>query len=162
MTAALSCPSPGPAQTKPDAFDVKEHYTKNEHFIPMRDGKKLFTSIYVPKDSSQSYPFLMMRTPYSVAPYGVDHYRPQLGPTEAFEKAGYIFVMQDVRGRYLSEGSFVEMRPHRQLLAGPRSFAPHETHQMRCAGGGRVVRCRGPGRAISDLSCDPKKQRGNF
>src|SRR5471032_1074974 len=104
MTAALYCPSLGAAQTKPDAFDVKEHYTKYEHYIPMRDGKKLFTSIYVPKDNSRSYPFLMMRTPYSVAPYGVDQFRPRLGPTEAFDKAGYIFVMQDVRGRYLSEG----------------------------------------------------------
>jgi putative CocE/NonD family hydrolase len=112
MTAALSCPSPGAAQPKPDALDVKEHYTKYEHYIPMRDGKKLFTSIYVPKDSSHPYPFLMMRTPYSVAPYGVDQFRPRLGPTEAFDKAGYIFVMQDVRGRNLSEGTFVEMRPH--------------------------------------------------
>ena len=112
ITAAACCPSPGAAQSKPGAVDPKMHYTKYEHYIPMRDGKKLFTSIYVPKDSSQPYPFLMMRTPYSVAPYGVDQFRTQLGPTEAFDKAGYIFVMQDVRGRYLSEGNFVEMRPH--------------------------------------------------
>jgi uncharacterized protein len=120
MTGALSCPSSGRAQTKPDAFDVKEHYTKYEYYIPMRDGKKLFTSIYVPKDSSHPYPFLMMRTPYSVAPYGVDQFRPRLGPTEAFDKAGYIFAMQDVRGRYLSEGTFVEMRPH---IDHPKSSA---------------------------------------
>jgi putative CocE/NonD family hydrolase len=112
ITAAACCPSPGAAQSKPDAFDPKMHYTKYEYYIPMRDGKKLFTSIYVPKDSSHSYPFLMMRTPYSVAPYGVDQFGRQLGPTDAFDKAGYIFVMQDVRGRYLSEGNFVEMRPH--------------------------------------------------
>ena len=78
----------------------------------MRDGKKLFTAVYVPKDSSHSYPFLMDRTPYSVAPYGVDNYRTSIGPSEAFEKAGYIFVYQDVRGRYMSEGTFIEMRPH--------------------------------------------------
>ena len=78
----------------------------------MRDGKRLFTSIYVPKDTSRSYPFLMTRTPYSVAPYGVDQFRTRLGPSEAFDRAGYIFVFQDVRGRYLSEGDFVEMRPH--------------------------------------------------
>jgi uncharacterized protein len=102
------------AQTKPDVpeFDVKEHYTKYEYRIAMRDGVHLFTSVYVPKDSSRSYPFLIDRTPYSVAPYGVDHYRNQLGPSTEFDKSGYIFVFQDVRGRYMSEGQFVEMRPH--------------------------------------------------
>ncbi len=103
------------AQTKPETpapFDVREHYTKYEYSIPMRDGKKLFTAVYVPKDSSKAYPFLMDRTPYSVAPYGVDNYRTSIGPSEAFEKAGYIFVYQDVRGRYMSEGTFIEMRPH--------------------------------------------------
>ena len=103
------------AQTKPETpapFDVREHYTKYEYSIPMRDGKKLFTAVYVPKDGSKAYPFLMDRTPYSVAPYGVDNYRTSVGPSEAFEKAGYIFVYQDVRGRYMSEGTFIEMRPH--------------------------------------------------
>jgi hypothetical protein len=103
------------AQGRPDtppAFDVKQYYTKYESYITMRDGKKLFTSIYVPKDASHSYPFLMTRTPYSVSPYGVDQYRRRLGPSEEFDKAGYIFVFQDVRGRYLSEGTFVEMHPH--------------------------------------------------
>ncbi len=78
----------------------------------MRDGARLFTSIYVPKDSSRPYPFLMDRTPYSVGPYGVDNYKTAIGPSESFEKSGYIFVYQDVRGRYMSEGTFVEMRPH--------------------------------------------------
>lgn len=102
------------AQNRPDVpeFDVKEHYTKYEYRIPMRDGVHLFTSVYVPKDSSQAYPFLIDRTPYSVAPYGVDLYRTQLGPSLDFDKAGYIFVFQDVRGRYMSEGTFIEMRPH--------------------------------------------------
>ncbi len=102
------------AQAKPDGpeFDVKEHYTKYEYRIPMRDGVRLFTAVYVPKDSSRPYPFLINRTPYSVAPYGVDQYRTQLGPAPEFDKAGYIFVMQDVRGRFMSEGTFVEMRPH--------------------------------------------------
>jgi putative CocE/NonD family hydrolase len=93
-------------------FNVREHYTKYEFRIPMRDGKLLFTSVYVPKDSSRSYPFLVNRTPYSVAPYGVDQYRKTLGPSDEFQRAGYIFVNQDVRGRYMSEGTFVEMRPH--------------------------------------------------
>ena len=106
------------AQAKPEAparFDVREHYTKYEYTIPMRDGVKLFTSVYVPKDSSRAYPFLMDRTPYSVAPYGVDNYKTSLGPSESFEKAGYIFVYQDVRGRYMSEGTFIGDAPaHRQ------------------------------------------------
>jgi putative CocE/NonD family hydrolase len=78
----------------------------------MRDGVRLFTSVYVPKDSSQRWPILMDRTPYSVGPYGEDQYKEKLGPSDEFEKAGYIFVYQDVRGRYLSEGKFVEMTPH--------------------------------------------------
>ncbi len=102
------------AQNKPDApdFDVKEHYTKYEYRIAMRDGVHLFTSVYVPKDGSRPYPFLINRTPYNVGPYGEDQYRKQLGPSPEFDKAGYIFVNQDVRGRYMSEGTFVEMRPH--------------------------------------------------
>jgi putative CocE/NonD family hydrolase len=92
---------------------VKAHYTKYEYRIPMRDGKRLFTAVYVPKDMSQAYPFLMERTPYSVGPYGVDRYREKLAWSEDFEKAGYIFVFQDVRGRYMSEGQFLEMSPHR-------------------------------------------------
>jgi putative CocE/NonD family hydrolase len=101
------------AQAKPpEEFNIREHYTKYEYRIPMRDGVHLFTSVYVPKDTSVAYPLLVDRTPYSVAPYGEDQYRPTLGPSDAFERAGYIFVYQDVRGRYMSEGKFVEMRPH--------------------------------------------------
>jgi len=102
-------------RTRSDAtpeFNVKEHYTKYEFRIPMRDGKLLFTAVYVPKDFSRSYPFLVTRTPYSVAPYGVDQYRKTLGPSDEFQRAGYIFVFQDVRGRNMSEGAFLEMRPH--------------------------------------------------
>jgi putative CocE/NonD family hydrolase len=92
---------------------VRSHYTKYEFRIPMRDGKRLFTSVYLPKDAAGGpYPFLMTRTPYAVAPYGVDKYPEHLGPSDEFEKAGYIFVYQDVRGRWMSEGEFKEMRPH--------------------------------------------------
>jgi uncharacterized protein len=108
VSAALAQSKPEP----PPPFDVRAHYTKYEYSIPMRDGVKLFTAVFVPKDSSHSYPFMMDRTPYSVAPYGVDNYRTSLGPSEAFERSGYIFVYQDVRGRYMSEGAFIEMRPH--------------------------------------------------
>src|ERR1700745_1914817 len=109
VLAALSCFAQAAA---PQENYVKAHYTKYEYRIPMRDGKKLFTSVYVPKDASQPYPILMDRTPYSVSPYGEDQYKEQIGPSDEFEKAGYIIVYQDVRGRYMSEGDFVEMRPH--------------------------------------------------
>jgi putative CocE/NonD family hydrolase len=92
--------------------DIKAAYTKFEHRIAMRDGKKLFTSVYVPKDHSKDYPILIKRTPYSCKPYGVDQYADNLGPSPLFVKAGYIFVTQDVRGRWMSEGEFVNMRPH--------------------------------------------------
>ena len=101
---------------------VKAHYTKYEYRIAMRDGTRLFTSVYVPKDMSQTYPILMMRTPYSAKPYGVDQYRDQLGPSSLFGKEGYIFVYQDVRGRWMSEGEFVNMRPHRANKSGPQDI----------------------------------------
>jgi putative CocE/NonD family hydrolase len=108
----IAAPAFSQQNPTPEQFDVRAHYTKYEFRIPMRDGKHLFTSVYVPKDTSKQYPFLMTRTPYSVGPYGVDEYRRRLGPSVEFDKAGYIFVFQDVRGRYLSEGEFVEMHPH--------------------------------------------------
>ena len=111
-------------------FSVPEHYTKYEYRIPMRDGVKLFTVVYAPKDQSKTYPFLFLRTPYSVATvgkegryYGVDHFpvnTRHLGPSEEFDQAGYIFVYQDVRGRWESEGKFVEMRPHIDDKKGPQ------------------------------------------
>lgn len=98
---------------------TREHYVKHEYHIPMRDGIKLFTVVYVPKDDGQAYPIMMQRTPYSVAPYGLDNYRPILGPSELFEKEGFIFVYQDVRGRHMSEGEFVDMPFHKTRLSGP-------------------------------------------
>ncbi len=99
-------------EAKQQADYILAHYTKYEYMVPMRDGKKLFTSIYRPKDDSRPYPFMLMRTPYSVAPYGIDKYRNRLGPSPAFDKEGYIFVNQDVRGRWMSEGEFTNMTPH--------------------------------------------------
>lgn len=95
----------------PDAFDVKAHYTKQEFRIAMRDGVRLFTIVYSPKDTSVKYPILMTRTPYSVAPYEPDAFPKRLGPGANFAQEGFIFVQQDVRGRYMSEGTFVEERP---------------------------------------------------
>jgi len=99
---------------------VKANYTKFEYRIPMRDGKRLFTAVYMPKDVSKTYPILMTRTPYNCKPYGVDQYRNDLGPSTHFGKAGYIFVYQDVRGRWMSEGEFVDMRPQRGPHRGPQ------------------------------------------
>lgn len=91
---------------------VLANYTKYEYRIAMRDGVKLFTSVYVPKDDTKQYPMLMKRTPYSIAPYGVDAYPDTLGPSAIFAKEGYFFVYQDVRGRWNSEGEYVNVRPH--------------------------------------------------
>ncbi len=108
-----------PAAPAEPEFNVREHYTKYEYRIPMRDGKRLFTAVYVPKDQSKPYPFLMQRTPYTVGPYGVDEYPRRLGPAVELMRSGYIFVNQDVRGRYMSEGVFIEMTPHK-ATKGPR------------------------------------------
>ena len=98
-----------------DAAPLRDRYTKREVLIPMRDGVKLFTAIYTPKDSARTYPFLLQRTPYSVRPYGTDAYPTELGPSPRFQQEGFIFVYQDVRGRMLSEGDFVNMRPQRNV-----------------------------------------------
>jgi uncharacterized protein len=104
---------------QPDSDSAKKqleytrgHYTKYDYRIPMRDGVRLFTSVYVPKEAAQPMAMMMQRTPYSVAPYGIDNYPRNLGPSEMFTKEGFIFVYQDVRGRYLSEGTFVDVPIH--------------------------------------------------
>ena len=102
---------------------VRATYTKFEYRIPMRDGKRMFTSVYVPKDvfsDGQTYPMVMTRTPYNVAPYGADAYRAGVGPSEFFEKEKFIFVYQDVRGRYMSEGEHITIRPHNPNKKTPR------------------------------------------
>ncbi len=90
---------------------IQENYTKREVLIPMRDGVKLFTSIYEPKAKAEKYPILLNRTPYTVAPYGADKFRGSLGPSELYAREGYIFANQDVRGKTMSEGEFMDVRP---------------------------------------------------
>lgn len=99
---------------------VKANYTKYEYEVAMRDGKKLFTAVYMPKDRAESYPILLNRTPYGVAPYGVDQYRPNIGPSDLAAKEKYIIVYQDVRGRKMSEGEFINMTPHKPEKRGPQ------------------------------------------
>lgn len=114
LTGGLLLAQPGPESNKEAAERlayIKAHYTKSEHLIPMRDGIRLFTAVYAPKDRLQSYPLLLNRTPYSLRPYGVDQYRGSLGHGDAYMREGFIFVYQDVRGRNRSEGEFVHVRP---------------------------------------------------
>jgi hypothetical protein len=101
---------------------IRAQYTKFEYRIPMRDGAKLFTAVYVPKDAApaKTYPFLINRTPYSIGPYGEDNYPRRLGPAPSFTKDGFIFVYQDVRGRYQSDGTFQEMTPHKDKKTSPQ------------------------------------------
>lgn len=124
--AILPASAAGQADAPAAKRSIKDSYTKYEYRIPMRDGVKLFTVVYVPKDTSQSHPFLMQRTPYSAGVnaqgelrYGVDWMPEAIGPSREFEEAGYIFVKQDVRGRYMSEGKWQEMTPHLNAKRAP-------------------------------------------
>ena len=99
------------AQQTPAAQEIRANYVKSEHMVPMRDGVKLFTIVYAPKDAAAPYPFMLHRTPYGSPPYGPDAYRASLGPSPAFAAEKFIFVYQDVRGKFRSEGEFVVMRP---------------------------------------------------
>jgi putative CocE/NonD family hydrolase len=115
---------PNPEET---AKAIREFYTKYEFRVPMRDGVKLFTNVYVPKDRSRRYPVILLRTPYGVAPYGVENY-PQAKDTGAFAPApqliryGFIFAFQDVRGKMMSEGDFVDVRPYNAHKRGPKDI----------------------------------------
>jgi putative CocE/NonD family hydrolase len=102
-----------------DEFDIPAHYTKYEYRIPMRDGVQLFTAVYVPADTTKKYPILMTRTPYGIAPYGPGKFPERIGPSRKFEEDGYIFVHQDVRGRFMSEGVWSEMTPEKNVHRGP-------------------------------------------
>lgn len=96
-----------------DSLWFVTNYTKKEVLIPMRDGVKLFTSLYIPKDQSEKHPLLITRTPYSCAPYGESNYSGMWrGPRKYFLQEKYIIVQQDVRGRWMSEGTFVDVRPY--------------------------------------------------
>lgn len=100
---------------------LKAHYTLHEFRIPMRDGVKLFTRVFAPKDQSVRHPILMERTPYGLKPYGTGEFpSPSGGPLFHYAKENFIFVSQDVRGRYASEGEFVHLRPHKANKSGAR------------------------------------------
>jgi putative CocE/NonD family hydrolase len=98
---------------------IGSNYIKHEYQISMRDGKKLLTAVYAPKDGTKPYPIMLNRTPYSIAPYGAGSYPASLGPSDELARDGFIFAYQDVRGRMMSEGEFVNMTPHRTVKDGP-------------------------------------------
>jgi putative CocE/NonD family hydrolase len=98
---------------------IREQYVKTEMHIRARDGTQLFTAIYAPRDTTRRYPFMMTRTPYGIPPYGADQYPARLGPTPKFSDDGFIFVYQDTRGRFMSEGYFQYMTPHLETKRGP-------------------------------------------
>src|ERR1022692_3636596 len=107
---------PQPRPGVPGVAFIRENYSKFDYRIPMRDGIKLFTSVYIPKDvftDGKSYPIMMERTPYNIRPYGIDKYRANVGPSELFAKEKFIFVYEDVRGRFMSEGDYTIIRPHK-------------------------------------------------
>jgi uncharacterized protein len=117
-------------RTNTEGDFVKNNYDKQEVYIPMRDGIRLYTVIYTPKDKTQLHPFLMERTPYGSGPYGDSVYRRSLGPNRTLMHELYIFVYQDVRGRYMSEGQFQEMTPARN--------DPHNANKKPDASGKQV------------------------
>jgi uncharacterized protein len=105
-----------------DLAYIREHYTKYEYNIPMRDGVHLFTAVYVPKDAEKSYPILLTRTPYTVKPYGEDVSPHPRGPMSNYAKEKFIFALQDVRGKNGSEGTFVNVRPILENKSGPKDI----------------------------------------
>ena len=96
--------------TETDSAFIRDNFTKRETYITMRDGIRLFTAIYTPKDLSKKHPILLSRTPYTVSPYGEDMYKTRF-QNMTLARQGYIFVFQDVRGRWMSESEFVDVRP---------------------------------------------------
>ncbi|MBI2966646.1 MAG: CocE/NonD family hydrolase [Bacteroidetes bacterium] len=96
-----------------DSLFIIDNYDKYEYRIPMRDGVTLFTVVYSPKDKNEKYPILFLRTPYSVAPYGEEKMKTSLGPSMKYAREKFIFVYQDVRGRFMSEGKFENVRPYK-------------------------------------------------
>ncbi len=117
-TPAAAVARPAFVEPSTTAYSLKSHYNKQIHRIPMRDGVHLMTIVLTPKDTSRTYPILMNRTPYSIGPYGENEFPDAQGSLAAFASDGFILVRQDVRGRYMSEGTFVNMTPHKENKSG--------------------------------------------
>ena len=116
-------------QNSQDSSWIRDNYIKKELYIPMRDGVKLFTSVYAPKDATEKHPFLMSRTPYSCAPYGENNWRSFWNNHwKYYMREGYIIVIQDVRGRWMSEGEFVDIRPYNSTKTGTQTDEASDTY----------------------------------
>lgn len=113
-----------------DSAWVRENYTKIERMVPMRDGAKLFTAIYIPKDNTEAHPILMRRTPYSSAPYGESNFPDAFWNSyqRLYLRENYIMVVQDVRGKFMSEGSFVDVRPYNASKKGTENDEASDTY----------------------------------
>ncbi len=132
LYAALVCMAVNAeARNTPNADSawLVRNYTKTEVSIPMRDGKKLFTAIYAPKSMQGKHPILMNRTPYSIGPYGTKKYKAFWNtPYMAYFRKGYIMVLQDVRGRFMSEGEFMDVRPYNAEKWGKETDEASDTY----------------------------------
>ncbi|MBL0183583.1 MAG: CocE/NonD family hydrolase [Chitinophagaceae bacterium] len=113
-----------------DSLWVRDNYYKIERMVPMRDGNKLFTAFYIPKDSSEKHPILFNRTPYTCQPYGEDKFNPRIYTTYwlNYLKEGYIIAIQDVRGKWMSEGDFVDIRPYNPNKKGTEFDEASDTY----------------------------------
>ena len=107
---------PSGAQSQPT---FQELYAKLEYMMPMRDGTRLYASVYVPKNKPGRHPILLERTPYGAGPYGPEAYRRGARGSHQFIENGYIFAYSDVRGLGHSEGVFVNDRPQLILPLKP-------------------------------------------
>ncbi len=112
-----------------DSSWIRDNYIKKEIYIAMRDGVKLFTSVYIPKDNSEDHPILMNRTPYSCAPYGENNFRGFWNNHwRYYMRRNYIIVIQDVRGRWMSEGEFADVRPFNRTKKGTETDEASDTY----------------------------------
>ncbi len=109
--AALDDAKADPASPGDRQGYLERHYRKAEHLVPMRDGVRLFTQVYSPIDPSEPHPIILVRTPYGIHPYG-SAFRNGLFPGLSYAKEGYIIVLQDIRGRAMSEGTFEYLKPY--------------------------------------------------
>jgi putative CocE/NonD family hydrolase len=103
---------------QPDSLYTRAHYNKAEYMVPMRDGVKLYTIVYTPKDTTVAVPIMLLRTPYGIPPYALTDYKRVLGPSPEFDRDGYIFAFQDARGKFRSEGTFRVMNPYKPVKKG--------------------------------------------
>ncbi len=120
ILGSMLIPGTTDSTTGQSVYSIKDHYTKAEYMVPMRDGIKLFTQVYTPKDQTKKYPILLLRTPYSVGNYGQENFKRRLGPAKEYAEEGFIFVYQDVRGKFKSQGEFIVMKPHKTVKTSDR------------------------------------------